>query len=45
MIYTLLLTLLVEGAVGDEIGAGPFEAQVAADDIDDVAGGTNLFKR
>ena len=34
---------LVEGAEGDEVGAGAFEGDVAADDVHNIAGGADLF--
>ena len=34
---------LVKGAEGGEVGPRPFQGQVGADDIHDVAGGADLF--
>src|SRR5438874_5140275 len=36
--------LFVERAERDEIGAGSFEREIRADDINDVAGGADLFE-
>ena len=37
--------LLVEWAEGGEVGTGSLEGKVAADDLDNIAGGTNLLDR